>query len=84
MPGYRKPENEETEKKSLKSRTDPKCPYHLSGTEKIYRDRQEIHLKAKEYDFSACWHTTKGVSSLIASFIKRYGEKNPSAEKVKK
>ena len=27
MPGYRKPENEETEKKSLKSRTDPECGY---------------------------------------------------------
>lgn len=27
MPGYRKPENEETEKESLKSRTDPECGY---------------------------------------------------------
>lgn len=27
MPGYREPENEETEKKSLKSRTDPECGY---------------------------------------------------------
>jgi len=27
MPGYRKPEDEETEKKSLKSRTDPECGY---------------------------------------------------------
>lgn len=25
MTGYREPENEETEKKSLKSRTDPEC-----------------------------------------------------------
>lgn len=41
-------------------------------------------MTAKEYDFSACWNTTKGVSSLMASFIKRYGEKNPSAEKAKK
>lgn len=27
MPGYRKPENEETQKESLKSRTDPECGY---------------------------------------------------------
>lgn len=27
MPGYRKPEDEETEKKSLKSHTDPECGY---------------------------------------------------------
>lgn len=27
MSGYRKPENEETQKESLKSRTDPECGY---------------------------------------------------------
>ena len=27
MPGYRKPENEETQKESLKTRTDPECGY---------------------------------------------------------
>lgn len=27
MPGYRKPENEEAQKESLKSRTDPECGY---------------------------------------------------------
>mgnify|MGYP006922172511 CR=1 FL=1 len=41
MPGYKKPENVEVEKESLKSRTDPECGYIHQARKKASRKQRK-------------------------------------------
>lgn len=72
MPGYRKPENEETEKKSLKSHTDPECGYIHQARKKGFGYLAEMTVDTNHGIITdvGCYPANQRESDIILEHLK--------------
>lgn len=72
MPGYRKPENEEAQKESLKSRTDPECGYIHQARKRGLGYLTEMTVDAGHgiITGAGCYPANQRESDIILSHLK--------------